>query len=280
MVKTSYSIITRRFNVKKKLLLTLGVLIVVALAVTGCTTRGNTGATPFSVAAVSGDGDMTVQPGVIFSQQQVGVWVNGEGKATAVPDIAMLRLGVESEQATVDQARQEAAVAMDNIMKALDDKGVNKKDIQTQQFMVYPVWRWNEEKEEQELVGYRVSNMVNVKIRKIDTAGEVIDAVAGAAGDLVRIDSIDFTVDDPEPYLKEARDEAVKNAAEKAEQLAAAAGIKLGKLIYMSESTGYMPVVRDMYMKAEAAGIPPMETPVSPGELEYSVSVQMVYNMQ
>jgi uncharacterized protein YggE len=146
--------------------------------------------------------------------------------------------------------------------------------------MVYPVWRWDSAREEQELVGYRVTNMVSVKIRKIDTAGEVIDAVAGAAGDAVRIDSISFTVDDPEPYLKEARDEAVKNAAEKAEQLATAAGIKLGKLIYMSESTGYIPVVRDTYMKLEAAGIPPAETPVSPGELEYSVSVQMVYSMQ
>jgi uncharacterized protein YggE len=224
---------------------------------------------------------VTGQTGVVFTQQQVGVWVNGEGESTAVPDIAMLSVGVEAEEATVDEARQQAAAAMDSVMKVLDEKGVNKKDIQTQQFMVYPVWSWNREREEQELDGYRVTNMVNVKIRKIDTAGEVVDAVAGAAGDLVRINNISFTVDDPEPYLKEARDRAVENAAEKAEQLAEAAGIKLGKLIYMSESTGYVPGIRNVYLKEDAAGMAPsVETPVSPGELEYSVSVQMVYSMQ
>lgn len=263
---------------KKKLLLTVCMLAVVALAVTGCSTRGANGSV--LPVVVSGDGDMTAQSGVIFSQQQVGVWVNGEGEVTAVPDIAVLRVGVEAEEATVDEARQQAAAAMESIMKVLDDKGVDKKDIQTQQFMVYPVWRWDREREEQELDGYRVTNMVNVKIRKIDTAGEVVDAVAGAAGDLVRIDNISFNVDDPEPYLKEARDKAVKNAADKAEQLAAAAGVKLGKLIYMSESTGYIPASRDTYVKMEAAGMDAIETPVSPGELEYSVSVQMVYSMQ
>jgi uncharacterized protein YggE len=86
---------------KKKLLLTLGVLAVVALAVTGCTARGNTGATTLPVAIAPGNGDMAIQPGVIFSQQQVGVWVNGEGEVTAVPDIAMLRVGVEAEQASI-----------------------------------------------------------------------------------------------------------------------------------------------------------------------------------
>ncbi|MEJ2739329.1 MAG: SIMPL domain-containing protein [Dehalococcoidia bacterium] len=258
---------------KKKLLLTVCMLAVVALAVTGCTTRGATGPSPIV-------GDMTAQPGVIFSQQQVGIWVNGEGKATAVPDIAMLSVGVEAQEPTVDAARQKAATAMDNIMKVLNDKGVDKKDIQTQQFSVYPVWQWNREKEKQELVGYQVTNMVSVKIRKIDTTGDVVDAVAVAGGDLVRINNISFTVDDQEPYLKEARDKAVKNAADKAEQLAGAAGVKLGNLIYMSESTGSMPVIRDTYLKAEAAGAPPVQTPVSPGELEYSINVQMVYGMQ
>jgi uncharacterized protein YggE len=266
---------------KRIWLVVISLLAVVAVTATGCAVHEKSQTSPIPFKIVNGENELTVQPGVIFSQQQVGVWVNGDGKATAAPDIAIISLGVEAEKPTVDEAKREAAEAMDGIMKVLSDKGVDKKDIQTQQYMIYPVWQWNDRLQKQELVGYRVTNMVTVKVRKIDTAGEVIDAVAKAAGDVVRINNINFTVDDPEPYFKEAREKAVKNAQEKAAQMAAAAGIKLGALIYMSESTGYVPVYRDTYMKAEAGmPAPAVETPISPGELEYSVSVQMVYGMK
>lgn len=127
------------------------------------------------------------------------------------------------------------------------------------------------------MIGYRVTNTVTVKVRNLDELGTIIDDVAGAGGDLTRIDNIDFTVDDPSPYYDEAREEAVAEAKDKAEQLARLAGVTLGKATYISEG-GHMPpvprVVSVMDFAEEGVAI---ETPISPGELEISLTVQVVY---
>jgi uncharacterized protein YggE len=169
---------------------------------------------------------------------------------------------------------------MDAVMKALKASGVADKDIQTQRFSIYPVRQWIEDQQREITTGYRVTNVVIAKIRQVDKAGPVIDAVAEAGGNLTRIDNIGFTIDDPTPNYNEARAKAVEDAMDKAKQMAGSAGIKLGKLIYMSESTPYVPqvAIRDYAMKAEAAA--PAPTPISPGELEIQVSVQMVYEIQ
>jgi hypothetical protein len=213
----------------------------------------------------------------ILNNQQQGIWVNGEGKVTAVPDVAILSLGIESQEATVALAQANAAEAMDNVMKALKDGGVKESDIQTQSFNVQKVTRWDNDKQQEIVIGYLVSNMVTAKIRDVAKAGAVIDAVIAAGGDLTRINSIGFTVDDPKPSYEQAREIAVADAAAKAKKLADTAGVKLGKATYISESS-YVPgpIYRaDMISKAEAA--PAVETPVSPGEMEITTNVQLAY---
>jgi uncharacterized protein YggE len=217
--------------------------------------------------------------GVIWSQQDVGLWVNGEGKATAVPDIAILQLGVETQQESLLEAQREAAEAMDKVIKELKSSGIAEKDIQTQRYNIYPVRRWVENENREELIGYRVNNIVIAKIRKIDEAGKVIDAVAKSAGDTTRIDGINFSVDDPTSYYDEARKKAVNDAQRKAEQIADEAGIKLGKPIYITEGMVYTPSVRDVLYKAEGAVPSEVTTPITAGELEYQVTVQIVYEI-
>lgn len=215
-----------------------------------------------------------------LNSQQEGIWVNGEGKVTAVPDVAILSLGIESQEATVEAARANAAEAMDSVTKALKAQGVQDKDIQTQYFNIQKVTRWDNDKQEQIDIGYRVSNMVTAKIRKVENAGTVIDAVVTAGGDLTRVNSIGFTIDDPKPYQEQARELAVADAAAKAEKLAENAGVKLGKATYVSESS-YVP---GPIYRAEAAAAPvpapaPVETPVSPGEMEITTNVQIAYSI-
>ena len=171
--------------------------------------------------------------GLNMSNQQEGIWVSGRGVVTVTPDIAILRLGVEIQAASVAAAQSQAAEAMDDIMATLTDNGVAKKDIQTQYFSIRRVTKWDREKEEEVVTGYRVTNKVNVKIREIDKAGTIIDAVAEVGGDLTRIDSIDFSVDDPSAYYEEAREEAMADAKTKAGQLAELAGGRLGKATYI-----------------------------------------------
>ncbi len=215
--------------------------------------------------------------GLNISNQQEGIWVSGRGVVTVTPDIAILRLGIEAQAATVAAAQSQATEAMDEIMAALTDNGIAKKDIQTQYFSIRQVTKWDRDKEEEIVVGYRVTNMVTAKIREIDKAGTVIDAVAAAGGDLTRIDSIDFSVDDPSAYYEEAREKAMADAKAKAEQLAELADGRLGKATYISESSQVPPPIyrQDVYEEA----MPAATTPISPGEMEISLTVQVAYTI-
>jgi hypothetical protein len=214
---------------------------------------------------------------VDVNTQQEGVWVSGQGKVTAIPDLATLYLGVEAQADTVAEAQAQAVEAMDGVMDALSDSGVDEDDIQTQYFSIDQVTRWNDD--EPVVIGYRVTNMVTVKIREIDNVGAIIDAVAEAGGDLIRINNIAFSVEDPSEYYEEARAEAMADAKDKAEQLADLAGIELGKATYISEGTVYSPVdYRD------AGGIVPVaegvNTSISPGELELTLTIQVAYAIE
>jgi len=151
------------------------------------------------------------------------------------------------------------------------------KDIQTQYFSIQKVTRWDNVTQEEVVIGYRVSNVVSAKIRDIDKAGEIIDAVAEAGGDFTRIDSIVFSVDDPSAYHEEAREKAIAEAKAKAKQLADLAGVTMGKPTYISESIqAPSPIYpRVMY---EGAAIPaPAAPPISPGETEISLTIQVIY---
>ena len=210
-----------------------------------------------------------------INSQFAGVWVTGDGEVTVVPDVAILSLGVEAQAITVQQAMDEAAIAMDQVMAALRANGVAERDIQTQWFNIYPVRDWIDEGREI-LIGYRVSNTVSAKIRDVAATGSIIDRVAEAGGDSTRIQGVTFTVDDPSQYHSEARAKAMADAKAKAQQLADLAGVDLGRPFYISESGGFVPIYRDYgYGMLEAGAVPP--TPISPGETEVTLTIQMAF---
>ncbi len=204
------------------------------------------------------------------SGQINGIWVTGEGKVSVEPDVVILDLGVEIRAPTVVEAQAEASKRMEAVLGELKAHGVLAKDIKTRRFTISPVRRWQDE--EEVLLGYQVSNMVSVKIRQLEAAGSIIDAVVEAGGDAIRINSIAFTVSDPKAYYAQAREKAMADAKEKAEKLADLADVILGDPIYISEGLGYVP--RPLEFKAEAA-----PTPISPGEVEISVVVQVGYEI-
>src|SRR4030043_2426424 len=216
---------------KKRWFILSGIMLVVILAGAGGCNYGE--GARVSTPTIAG---YVGAPAIVSSQQQVGLWVSGEGKSKAAPDVVLLSLGIEAESKTVARAQQDAAQTMDAVMKALKANGVADKDIQTQRFSIYPVRKWIEDEQREIITGYRVTNVVIAKIRQVDKAGPIIDAVAEAGGDLTRIDSIGFTIDDPTSYYKEARAKAVGDGIAKAKQMAQAADVKLGKLLYISES--------------------------------------------
>ncbi|MFC1974566.1 SIMPL domain-containing protein [Chloroflexota bacterium] len=215
--------------------------------------------------------------GLNLSSQQEGIWVTGSGEVSVAPDIATLRLGIEAQEASVAEAQSKATEAMNRVMDVLAENGVADKDIQTQQLSISKVTRWDDTKQREIVIGYRVTVMVMAKIRNIDKTGSIVDAVAVAGGDLTRIDSIAFSVDDPSAYHEEVREKAMADATAKAKQLAKLAGITLGKPTYISES---MQVPSPIYQRAvmEKAAAAPM--PISPGEMDISLTVQVTYAIE
>jgi uncharacterized protein YggE len=214
-----------------------------------------------------------------LNNQQEGIWVSGEGEVTVTPDIATLWLGIEAKADTVAEAQSQAAEAMNAVMAALADSGVDENDIQTQYFSIYQDTRWDSVKDEEVVVGYEVTNMVTAKIREIDEIGAIIDAVAVAGGDYTRISNISFSVDDPTPYYDEARQEAMADAKDRAEQLAELAGVTLGEPFYISEGV-QASTSRDVYYEGVMIPAPVLPTSISPGEMELTLTVQVAYAIQ
>ena len=241
---------------KKGLLLVIALVAVMALLLVGC-------------EQTSGGGSST---------QQTGIWVSGEGKVTAVPDVAIMTLGVEAQETTVKAAQSEAVSTMNAVMDALKTNGVADKDIQTQWYSISPVTKWDDKTNEQITTGYSVTNMVTTKIRDMSKIGTIIDAAAEAGGNLTRVSSLSFTVEDPTAYYTQARAKAMADAKAKAEQMANLAGIKLGKPIYISESSSYIP--QPYPVKDYAGAIASSVTPISPGELEITLSVSVGYSIE
>jgi len=254
----------------KSLIIFFMVLSTIALGVAGCESLSPPSSAPGALSQVRG----------ILNQQNTGIWVTGEGKVSVVPDVVILNLGVEAQAESVAAAQSQAATAMAAVVAELDRFGIANKDIKTQYFSITPVRRWSEKDGQEILIGYRVTNTVTAKVRKIDDAGPVIDAAAAAGGDYIRINNISFTVDNPSAHYDGARVRAMADAAAKAKQLADLANVKLGKPTYISESGVSVPVVKDFYPGAAIPSPAAPPTSISPGETEISISIQVVYSIE
>lgn len=216
--------------------------------------------------------NIEVQP----PSQVQGITVSGAGEAFGAPDLALLNLGVSAQGKTVKEARETAAAAMNNVLDALKDSGVADKDVQTRQFRIEPEYEYPDGR--QELIGFRVTNIVEAKVRDLDRLGEVIDDVAEAGGDVVQVQGLSFTIEKPDELRAQARAEAVADARARAESLADLAGVKLGKPISINESTAIPPT--PFFAGAVMERDVQVATPIEAGELEISVTVDIVFAIE
>lgn len=238
-----------------------------------------TAPTPAPTFAVQGGG--YVSPSPILNQYQnsnTGVVVAGQGQVQATPDIATLTLGVSAQETTVAAAQNGAATAMNAVMKVLKDKGIADADITTVGFNINPVYDYRTNTTPT-ITGYQVTNMITVKIRKIADTSSIIDASVTAGGNFVRVNSVGFGVNDPTPYMKQARAAAMADAMNRATELASLGGVTLGKPVYITESSGYYPPA-PMYYAAGVSAAKEMATPINPGQTQISVSVTVIYGIQ
>ena len=187
-------------------------------------------------------------------------------------------MGVEVEAKTVSEARNEAAAAMAAVISAVKRRGLTDEDIQTSSFNIWPQYDRIEGK--RTLAGYRVSNSATIKMRDLDSVGDIIDDVADAGGDATRIDGISFTVEDPTPYMAQLREAAIQNAKEKAEHYAGLVGASLGDPFYVTEAGGISPPTPVARAQAAFAPAALAATSVSGGELTLRLIVQAAFAIE
>lgn len=203
--------------------------------------------------------------------------VSGQGEITAEPDIATIELGVQTENEDSGIAQRMNQGLMRQVMSSLKTNGIEESDIQTVRYAIYPINDWNPELQRNEPKGFRVQNIVRVTIRDLESVGMVIDgAVEGGANS---VNSIQFSLSDPEKVYEQALALAVKNAHSKAEVIAEAANVSLGEPQRITE--GYTSVAprTDVYMEAAGMGVKAeMPTSISGGELTIRASVSVDYN--
>ena len=175
---------------------------------------------------------------------------------------------------------------MTAIVAFLTSNGVAERDIRTLSFNISPQYTFRERLEdglrtnERVLTGYQVTNTLSVKVRDLDQTGAILDGVVKAGGDLVRVNGITFTVDDPSPLKVQARELAVQEAMKKAQELATLAGVGLGQLIFLSE-TSSTPIFNQVEARGDFALASSFTaTPISGGETQIQVSVQVVFAIQ
>lgn len=204
------------------------------------------------------------------------VTAEGVGEVTGTPDVLTVGLGVETRGASANEAldaNNEKAAAL---IQTLKERGVADKDIQTSGLSIYPTY----DDQGRRITGYQVNNGVTAKLRDLAGAGALIDAAAASAGDAVRVNHLSFSIDDDSALLATARADAVRRARDQAEQMAQAAGVKLGRVRSISESSSTSPAPPyPMYGAPAADEAAKSAVPVAPGSQELTLRVVAVYEI-
>ncbi len=215
---------------------------------------------------------------LLQSQESGKIHVTGSGSVVTEPDIATLNLGVSVEKDTVAEAREAAAAAMTAVIASLKANDIPENDIRTERFSIYPQYDYIENR--RVLRGYSVNNTVSAKVRELGNLSDVIDDAAEAGGDIVVVNSIQFMIEDATALQAQARSLAVKDAEAKAQTLAEASGVKLGKPVTITETSarGDPPIAyAERAAFAEDAAF--SSTPIEAGELTLIVDVTIVYEL-
>jgi hypothetical protein len=199
---------------------------------------------------------------------------SGTGKATGIPDTALLSIGVTKEALTVTDAQNQINVAANKIIADLKQLGVEEKNIQTSDYRVSPKYDYT--RGDQKITGYTATQTLEVKVTPIDIANKAIDAATLDGANL--IGGITFTFNDKtkKDLQNKARTEAIKEAKEKAQSLAKAAGMRLGKIVDIQESGNYepRPMMMDAALKAEGETA---DTQLQPGENSTTSTITIYY---
>lgn len=210
------------------------------------------------------------------------IFVSGEGRVTASPDTARVMFGVESRNEELSTAQDEVSANVEKLSAMLVENGVAEDDVRTASYNVYPV---NEYDRNGNVVGidyYQVTLTLDVTIRDLEQVGTLLDQ--GVASGATYIGGISFFVDDPSPFMAQAREAAVNDARTKADEYARLSGAIITGVFSLNETSAPSPAAQDYVMSdagpASGSEEASRSVPVSPGTTEIVVTIEVVYTIE
>ncbi len=206
--------------------------------------------------------------------------VSATGSATATPDIARMNLSVQREAKTARAALDANNTAMTEILKSLRNSGIQERDLQTSNFNIQPRYHFptssSSSPKLRKLVGYVVTNSLTVRVRDLMKLGAILDKAVSLG--VNSGGGIAFSTENPAPIIEQARTNAMAKAISKAKTLTEAAGVKLGRIVEISETNRQPPRPRAM-ARMQGTAIRKVAVPVASGENSYSVSITVKWEL-
>jgi uncharacterized protein YggE len=200
------------------------------------------------------------------------VTVVGAGEVQGTPDTLTVSASIEFVAPDVSGAMNQTNERQQAVIDTLAGSGINRKDIHTSQVSLQPQFAGGDGGA---IVGYRASNSIDVKIRKLDTASQALALIVSTGGDATRINSVNYSIEDDSQLVKDARARAFNDAKDRAQQYAGLSGLSLGKVMSITESTGSTPPTPVPNLKgAETTAVP-----LEPGQQTVRFSVTVIFEL-
>jgi uncharacterized protein YggE len=203
--------------------------------------------------------------------------ISATGEVTRVPDLAIISAGVVTRSSSASGAIQQAATRMARVRDALKAAGIADRDIQTSNISLNPEYTYVNN-QPPKLNGYTASNQLTVRFRDIANTGRILDALVSQGAN--QISGPNLTIDKPEAALDEARAKAIATGRARAELYARSLGLRVVRVVSVSESGGYAvppPAPPPMMMEARAQAA---DSKIDPGEQKLQVGVAMIFELQ
>lgn len=208
--------------------------------------------------------------------------MTAQGKVEAKPDLATVNVGVLTNAATAKAAQDENTKQANKIIDFVKKQGIDSKDIATSNFSVYPNYDYTSGRNE--ITGYQANQNLTIKIRGVDKSTDTLNKILGGAVDSGsnQIQGVSFGFDDPDNLRQEARKQAIEKAKQKAEELAQITGIRLGKIVSVSDNSNSFPYPMPYALEGKAAGGGAVSvTPdVEPGSQDITADITLVFEIK
>ncbi len=225
-----------------------------------------------------------VSTGPVIAPGNTLLSLSADGDSTRTPDLAVFSAGVNSQAKTAGAALTANAADMNKVVAALKAAGIAERDIQTSNLSLNPIYQPQRslpdgtiDPPQPKVIGYQVNNTVTVKQRNIAQFGRVIDTLVSAGANQVSGPS--FQMDKPDAALDEARTEAMRKARARAQLYASAAGLKVVRILSITEGGGYVPQPQPMYAKVAMSAMDSAPSPVAAGEISLNANVTVLFEL-